>query len=78
MPRLRSAGFVAGTTDPYLWVCSVCDRVFFALEHIIRKNVSDLHKIDTDFRKHCDEKHPEDRVIRQSQRITVTMYRAGN
>jgi hypothetical protein len=62
MPSLRETGFIDGTKEPYLWICSSCEAAF-ALERMRPASVSELHKIDAEFRKHCAEKHPRDAVI---------------
>lgn len=63
MPTLIPAGFVAETHRPFVWACSDC-RAVFSLERMITDpSISQFHKVDSQFRTHCQNTHPGSSVI---------------
>lgn len=62
MPVLVATGFEEGGR-PIVWICSVC-RESFALSSITpTPSLSDLHKINDNFRKHCEARHQGQKAI---------------
>jgi hypothetical protein len=63
MPTIEAAAFDGTTNKPFAWVCTNCLAVF-ALERITpNPTISELKRIDADFRRHCQESHKGDTVI---------------
>jgi hypothetical protein len=63
MPTLIPAAFIAETNQPFVWACSDCQAVFSLERMISDPTISQLHKVDSDFRTHCKHAHPGSSVI---------------
>ena len=51
------------TNTPFVWYCSDC-RDVFSLERMIENpTVTDLKKVNANFRTHCKNRHPEAAVV---------------
>jgi hypothetical protein len=63
MATLVAAAFTPETNNAVVWSCSQCHAAF-SLEYITSTpSVSELHKIDSDFRLHCKRIHPGEPVV---------------
>jgi len=62
MPTLEAKVFIDGTKIPCIWGCSNCNAAFDT-GSTREATISELHKIDAEFRAHCADKHPGDSVI---------------
>lgn len=57
MPTLIEVTVVEKTRTPFVWYCSECKDVF-ALGRIAENpSATELHRVDSNFRAHCKEKH---------------------
>jgi hypothetical protein len=63
MPTLIAVAFIGETSQPFVWTWSEC-RAVFSLERMLSNpTVSQLLKVDSEFRIHCKERHPESSFI---------------
>jgi hypothetical protein len=63
MATLIPVSFMERTNTPFVWYCSDC-RGVFSLERMAENpTVSELKKVDANFRTHCKNVHPESAVI---------------
>lgn len=62
MPTLIKSGFNAQTNKPMMWMCSGCEASF-THGSMREASIPELHKINDEFRVHCQQKHPGESVI---------------
>ena len=64
MPALIARAFTDANV-PLAWICSDCDALF-NLDHYpagTRVKRSGLRRVNSEFRKHCKQKHPKAIII---------------
>src|ERR1035438_10070505 len=63
MPTLIAVASIGETSQPFVWTCSECPVVFSLERMLSNPTVSQLLKVDSEFRIHCKERHPESSFI---------------
>lgn len=62
MPALIPKAFTE-QQEPFLWVCSDCDKPFTAAHLPNRQTTTKVHDINRDFAVHCRRHHPKAVVV---------------
>jgi hypothetical protein len=51
------------SNKPFGWYCSTCKEVFSIGRITENPSISELHKVDANFRTHCKFQHPSEEAI---------------
>jgi hypothetical protein len=59
MATLIPVAYMEKTNTPFVWFCSDCRDVFSLDRMAENPSVTELKKVDANFRTHCKNRHPE-------------------
>jgi hypothetical protein len=60
---LIAAALIGETIQPFVWTCSECRKAFSLESTRSNPTASQFHKVDSEFRLHCQDQHPESFVV---------------
>lgn len=62
MATLIPVGFIDDTDSPIVWRCSECDAAFSLDRVTSQPSITQLHRINANFRAHCRNEHPSSTI----------------
>jgi hypothetical protein len=63
MATLIAVSFREKANTPFVWYCSECQTVFSLGRMTDALTVTELHRVDSNFRTHCKYEHPASPVV---------------
>jgi hypothetical protein len=63
MATLIAVSFTEKANTPFVWYCSECQAVLSLGRMTDAPTVTELHRVDSNFRNHCKQEHPGSPVV---------------